>query len=251
LGTAAVIFTAVGLRTPLGLVDGEDGEDQAPGATAGTCVTDQEGQKILERDIDRVLEATGKQPSQIRALDACGGSGNISLKLLRRGVNVTLADISSELQGIFEKKCAEHGYEPTVVCSEIGRFIASGSEPFDLIVFSSALHHGGIVVTDSDEVVTDSDEAADFLRLYRNHGLVDRDHVSMWGVNERLQPVQAVVATRLLDEIEDLVEMRGRNARLLDEGLKDLGDCVTIPERPPGYREVYQLYQVTVKSRAG
>ena len=95
----------------------------------------------MERDIDRVLEATGKQPSQIRALDACGGSGNISLKLLRRGVNVTLADISSELQGIFEKKCAEHGYEPTVVCSEIGRFIASGSEPFDLIVFSSALHH--------------------------------------------------------------------------------------------------------------
>ena len=115
-----------------------------------TCVTDQEGQKILERDIDRVLEATGKQPSQIRALDACGGSGNISLKLLRRGVNVTLADISSELQGIFEKKCAEHGYEPTVVCSEIGRFIASGSEPFDLIVFSSALHH----LENIDEVLT-------------------------------------------------------------------------------------------------
>ena len=115
-----------------------------------TCVTDQEGQKILERDIDRVLEATGKQPSQIRALDACGGSGNMSLKLLRRGVNVTMADISSELQEIFERKCAEHGYEPTVVCSEIGRFIASGSEPFDLIVFSSALHH----LENIDEVLT-------------------------------------------------------------------------------------------------
>ena len=106
-----------------------------------TCVTDRKGQEALERDLDRVLEAAGKQPSQLKALDACGGSGNISLKLLRRGVNVTLADISAELQGIFQRKCAERGYTPTVVCTEIGSFLTSSAEPFDLIVFSSALHH--------------------------------------------------------------------------------------------------------------
>ena len=101
---------------------------------------------------------------------------------------------------------------------------------------------GGVVVTDDDEV-------AEFIRLYHNHGLADRDHVKFWGVNTRLQPVQAVVATRLLDSIEDLVETRIRNARRLDAGLRDLEGFVRIPHRPAGYREVYQLYQVSVENR--
>ena len=95
---------------------------------------------------------------------------------------------------------------------------------------------------DGGIVVTNDDQAAEFLRLYQNHGLVDRDHVEFWGVNERLQPVQAVVASRVLDTIEDLIEARIRNARRLDAGLKGLENYITSPYRPEGYREVYQLY---------
>ncbi|HEV8539681.1 MAG TPA: DegT/DnrJ/EryC1/StrS family aminotransferase [Nitrospiraceae bacterium] len=102
---------------------------------------------------------------------------------------------------------------------------------------------------DGGVVVTDDDEAARFLRLYRNHGLVDRDHVEMWGVNNRLQPVQAVVATRLLGGIEQLVEARIRNARLLDAGLADLKEFIRPPQRPAGYREVYQLYLASASRR--
>lgn len=101
---------------------------------------------------------------------------------------------------------------------------------------------GGIVVTDDDDI-------ADWLRLYRNHGLSDRDHITFWGVNERLQPMQAVIANRLLDTIEDLVETRIENARLLDEGLKDLNDFIRFPTRPLEYREVYQLYIATATRR--
>ena len=95
---------------------------------------------------------------------------------------------------------------------------------------------------DGGIVVTDDDEAAAYLRLYRNHGLSDRDHVEIWGVNNRLQPVQAVVASRLLDGIEELVEARIRNARQLDAGLGGLSRFIQPPRRPTGYREVYQLY---------
>src|SRR3990172_2169694 len=102
---------------------------------------------------------------------------------------------------------------------------------------------------DGGIVVTDDDEAAAFLRLYHNHGLKDRDHVDIWGVNTRLQPIQAVVASRLLDEIEAVVEARIRNARQLDSGLSDLKEFVRIPPRPPQYREVYQLYLVSVDRR--
>ena len=102
---------------------------------------------------------------------------------------------------------------------------------------------------DGGIVVTNDDTAAEFLRLYRNHGLLDRDHVEIWGVNDRLQPFQAVVASRVLDTIEDLVEARIRNALLLDEGLRGLESYIRPPHRPEGYREVYQLYLATATRR--
>lgn len=101
---------------------------------------------------------------------------------------------------------------------------------------------GGIIVTNDDKI-------AEFLRLYRNHGLLDRDHVEIWGINDRLQPFQAVVGSRVLDTIEGLIEARIRNARLLDEGLKELEQYIHPPRRPAGHREVYQLYLVTANRR--
>lgn len=103
---------------------------------------------------------------------------------------------------------------------------------------------------DGGIIVTNDDRAADFLRLYRNHGLRDRDHVDIWGVNSRLQPVQAVVATRLLDSIEDLANTRIRNAGQLDRALAGLEPHLRLPRRPSGYREVYQLYLVSVTRRS-
>jgi dTDP-4-amino-4,6-dideoxygalactose transaminase len=102
---------------------------------------------------------------------------------------------------------------------------------------------------DGGIVVTDDDNAAEFLRLYRNHGLRDRDHVDTWGVNNRLQPFQAVVASRVLDTVEKSNEARIRNARQLDEALKGLSDFITVPQRPVGYREVYQLYLASATRR--
>ncbi len=102
---------------------------------------------------------------------------------------------------------------------------------------------------DGGIVVTDDDEAARFLRLYRNHGLVDRDHIEIWGVNDRLQPFQAVVGNRVLDTVDGLVEARIRNARLLDEGLKGLEAHIRPPQRLAGYLEVYQLYLVSATCR--
>lgn len=102
---------------------------------------------------------------------------------------------------------------------------------------------------DGGIIVTNDDKAADFLRLYRNHGLLDRDHVEIWGVNDRLQPFQAVVGSRVLDTVETLVHARIRNARLFDEGLIGLESFIRTPHRIAGYREVYQLYLVTASRR--
>jgi len=106
-----------------------------------TCVQDEEVQGQLESDLDRVLAAVNKPVREVSALDACGGSGNISMKLLRRGAKVVLADISPQLLELFQKKAAAAGYQSEIVCSEVASFLGDGGRAFDLIVFSSALHH--------------------------------------------------------------------------------------------------------------
>lgn len=105
------------------------------------------------------------------------------------------------------------------------------------------------VMGDGGIVVTNDDKLAEWIRIYQNHGMVDRDTISMWGINTRLQPIQAVVASRVLDEIEDSIAARNKNAHQLDDGLKNLEKFVFIPKRPDNNREVYQLYQIGVKRR--
>ncbi|MBI2770773.1 MAG: DegT/DnrJ/EryC1/StrS family aminotransferase [Burkholderiales bacterium] len=102
---------------------------------------------------------------------------------------------------------------------------------------------------DGGIIVTNDDKAAEFLRLYRNHGMVDRDHIEIWGINDRLQPFQAVVGSRVLDTVEGLVQLRVRNAQLLDAGLKGLEAHIRPPARPAGNREAYQLYLATAERR--
>lgn len=105
------------------------------------------------------------------------------------------------------------------------------------------------VMGDGGMVVTNNDKLAAWMRRYRNHGMVDRDHIEFWGVNMRLQPLQAVVANHVLDTVKDLVAARNRNASRLDEGLRSLSQFVQLPHRPPGNVEAYQLYLACCKRR--
>jgi dTDP-3-amino-2,3,6-trideoxy-4-keto-D-glucose/dTDP-3-amino-3,4,6-trideoxy-alpha-D-glucose/dTDP-2,6-dideoxy-D-kanosamine transaminase len=124
-------------------------------------------------------------------------------------------------------------------CGSFGRINAFSMHPLKPL---NVWGDGGIIVTDDDGL-------AEYLRLYQNHGLQDRDHVEIWGVNRRLQPFQAVVAMRLMDQLDKANELRERNARLLDSGLQGLDEFISYPPRPAGYTEVYQLYIALAKKR--
>lgn len=102
---------------------------------------------------------------------------------------------------------------------------------------------------DGGMVATDDDELAAYLRIYRNHGMTDRNTIEMWGINARLQPLQAIVGMRQLDIMEEIIQARIENARLLDAGLAPLKDSVSLPHRPSGNREAYQLYLACCKKR--
>jgi dTDP-3-amino-2,3,6-trideoxy-4-keto-D-glucose/dTDP-3-amino-3,4,6-trideoxy-alpha-D-glucose/dTDP-2,6-dideoxy-D-kanosamine transaminase len=105
------------------------------------------------------------------------------------------------------------------------------------------------VMGDGGMVSTDNDELANWMKMYRNHGMVDRNHNRIWGVNMRLQPLQAIVAGHILQTVKETVEMRNKNAQLLDDGLTALYPLVKVPPRPNGYLETYSLYMARFERR--
>jgi|TARA_Y100000031_G_scaffold148939_1_gene185948 dTDP-4-amino-4,6-dideoxygalactose transaminase len=104
------------------------------------------------------------------------------------------------------------------------------------------------VWSDGGLIVTDDRELAEQLRLLRNHGLSDRDTVSILGCNSRLDTIQAVVGNWLIPQTENIAACRISNAAFYDQCLSGL-EQIRIPPRPPGFRIVYHLYIVFAEDR--
>jgi dTDP-3-amino-2,3,6-trideoxy-4-keto-D-glucose/dTDP-3-amino-3,4,6-trideoxy-alpha-D-glucose/dTDP-2,6-dideoxy-D-kanosamine transaminase len=105
------------------------------------------------------------------------------------------------------------------------------------------------VMGDGGMVVTNNKKIYDWLKKYRNHGMIDRDHIDFWGINMRLQPLQAIVALEGLRKIDNVIKIRNENAKKMDSLLSNLYPNVLIPRRPKGYRETFALYMCLVKNR--
>ncbi len=100
---------------------------------------------------------------------------------------------------------------------------------------------GGVIVTDNSKLDKE-------LRLLRNHGLENRDSVTLMGYNSRLDTVQAVVGNWILPQAKSIAEKRIENANYLDKRLSRIKE-ITIPPRPKNFRLVYHLYIVFAKDR--
>ncbi len=99
-------------------------------------------QRELERDLDQILEMLRSQgTSRPRALDACAGTGTVTLKLLRAGVDTVSCDISPDMLAILEQKANAEALAAKLHLGEIRDYLETREGQFDLITFSSALHH--------------------------------------------------------------------------------------------------------------
>jgi len=107
------------------------------------------------------------------------------------------------------------------------------------------------VMGDGGMVVTDDDKLAQWMRIYRNHGMVDRDNIVMWGVNMRIQPLQAIVASYGLKNLDSILETRNKNAQYLDGLLssKELHGLIQIPVRDSRNYETHSLYMGLFENR--
>ena len=96
---------------------------------------------------------------------------------------------------------------------EILELKATPSKNFKFLSWSGDASGSDSIVRIS---VTNDKKIFQWLNKYRNHGMLDRDHIEFWGVNSRLQPLQAIVASNELKNIPKIIKQRNINANYLD-----------------------------------
>jgi dTDP-4-amino-4,6-dideoxygalactose transaminase len=102
-------------------------------------------------------------------------------------------------------------------------------------------------IGDGGMMLTDDDEAAEKVRLYRNHGLESRDSVAFYGINSRLDVVSAEVLKFRLTRLDDVIARRRRNANIYREIIK--APEIFIPEEKEGTRDSYVMFIVQAERR--
>jgi SAM-dependent methyltransferase len=106
-----------------------------------SCACDQFFQRGIEADLAVIEKGLGDRAQPVRCLDCGGGTGNVTLKMLRRGWRVTVVDVSPEMLAILKEKVSTAGKSAAFVNDSIENFLAQCNEGFDVISFSSVLHH--------------------------------------------------------------------------------------------------------------
>jgi dTDP-3-amino-2,3,6-trideoxy-4-keto-D-glucose/dTDP-3-amino-3,4,6-trideoxy-alpha-D-glucose/dTDP-2,6-dideoxy-D-kanosamine transaminase len=101
---------------------------------------------------------------------------------------------------------------------------------------------------DGGMIITNDTKINKKLKLIRNHGLINRNNIEVFGVNSRLDTLQAIVANHLLPKLKNITMARIKNANYLDNNLKYINQ-IYIPEREKNSREVFHLYCVQAKKR--
>ena len=85
------------------------------------------------------------------------------------------------------------------------------------------------------------------LFLLRNHGLVNRNNIKIFGTNSRLDAIQAVLANHLLKKIKNITLKRISNADFLDNELRNIRQ-IKLPKRDDN-KEVFHIYSFLEQNR--
>ena len=96
---------------------------------------------------------------------------------------------------------------------------------------------------DAGAIVTNDDQLAVKLRMWANHGRIEKYNHEFEGYNSRLDGIQAAILSVKLPHLNDWVENRRRVASQYLSGLNGAGDLI-LPVEKKGYKPVYHLFVI-------
>jgi perosamine synthetase len=96
-------------------------------------------------------------------------------------------------------------------------------------------------------ITTDDDLLADQLRMIRNHGMVEGYDTKVFGLNLRLPEICAAMAKGQMKKLDEMLEKRRNNAKLLTDLLSHSDvDGLTAPTEPDDGHKKFNWYLYTV-----
>lgn len=119
-----------------------------------------------------------------------------------------------------------------------GTFGATGAFSLHPLKNLNVWGDGGMITTNDEELYK-------WIKLYRNHGMINRDQIQFFGCNSRLDTLQAIVGNFLIKETRDTVAKRRANALYYDEKLKEVPQ-VSLITRRPDMKSCFHLYMFEV-----
>lgn len=104
---------------------------------------------------------------------------------------------------------------------------------------------------DGGAVTTNSPEMRDRVYQMRDHGRNENGEVASWGLNSRLDNLQAAFLDFQLKDYPNVISRRRAIAKLYDDRLRDVAEVVLPPA--PGadddHFDIYQNYEIEAESR--
>ncbi len=101
---------------------------------------------------------------------------------------------------------------------------------------------GGMTCTDNSEYATK-------LRYLRTHGETGKYLHTMLGLNYRMTDVEAAIGREQLKRLDDMLAIRRRNGKILNQGLKDVPG-IQLQQITPHSRHAWHQYCVVVEPEA-
>jgi dTDP-4-amino-4,6-dideoxygalactose transaminase len=100
---------------------------------------------------------------------------------------------------------------------------------------------------DGGFIVTNNKKIADFIKLKRNHGHIDRDNIKFFGTVSRLDAIQAAILNFRLKKLEKVISKRVENAQYYKKLL--CNEDIYHPSERSDCRDTYHLFVIQVKNR--
>lgn len=104
---------------------------------------------------------------------------------------------------------------------------------------------------DGGALITNDDDVAEKVKIFRDHGRGSDGKVHMYGFNSRLDNVQAAILLHKLKDYDHSIAKRRRLAAIYNERLRDL-DSLLLPPAPdadPNHFDVFQNYEIEAQDR--
>lgn len=180
-------------------------------------------------DVSKIEEAITKKTKAIMPVHLTGRIGEMD-KLKKISQKYTIPIIEDAAQSI--GSC--YGKTKSGAFGEVGCF---STHPLKNL---NAMGDGGFLTTNTHEIYK-------IAKLYRNHGLENRNKCVFWGSVSRLDEVQAAILNYRFTKLEDIIDKRIANAKIYHKNLNQ--EKIYIPEIRNNTLDTFHTFVIQVKKR--